>query len=43
MTILEPDMRIKLSGDLARKPIGYVMRGGFSQARGSGIGTGVID
>ena len=43
MSILDPDLRIKIQGDLARKPIGFVMRGGFSQARGQGMGLGVID
>ena len=43
MTILEPDLRIKVSGNLARKPIGFVMRGGFSQARGTGMGLGLVD
>jgi len=42
MSILQDDLQIKLKGDVARKPIGYVMRGGFSQARGHGMAFGVI-
>ena len=42
--ILEADFKIKLddSKPLARKPIGFVSRGGFSQARGHGMAFGVI-
>jgi len=42
--ILESDLKIKLdiSKPLARKVIGFVNRGGFSQARGHGMAFGVI-
>ena len=45
LEILEDDLRVKLphaASQLSRQPIGFVMRGGFSQARGQGMGFGVI-
>ena len=44
MSILEDDFRVKLdeTKPLARQPIGFVVRGGFSQARGQGMAFGVI-
>ena len=42
MSILEEDFKIKIDKPLARKPIGFVMRGGFSQARGKGMAFGMI-
>ena len=44
LSILENDFRIKMdeSKPLARQPIGFVARGGFSQARGQGMAFGVI-
>lgn len=43
MSLLEDNFNIKLEGQLVRKPIGFVMRGGFSQARGKGMAFGVIN
>ena len=43
MRILNDDLSIQVDKDkLRRKPIGFVTRGDFSQARGHGMGIGVI-
>ena len=44
MSLLQDDLKIKFDDKrpLARKPIGFVIRGGFSQARGHGMAFGMV-
>ena len=43
MKILNDDFSIKVNiNDLKRRPIGFVTRGDYSQARSHGMGIGVI-
>lgn len=42
LKILNADLSLKLKDKTLREPIGYIMRGDFSQARGHGMGLGVI-
>ena len=42
LRILNFDLSIKLDKKTLRKPVGYIMRGDFSQARGHGMGLGII-
>ncbi len=42
LKILNSDLSIKLQTKTLREPIGFISRGDFSQARGHGMGIGLI-
>ena len=42
LKILNSDLSIKLDAKTLREPIGFITRGDFSQARGHGMGIGLI-
>lgn len=42
LSILNPDLTLKLDKPPMRTPVGFITRGDYSQARGHGMGLGVI-
>jgi len=42
LSILNPDLTLKLDKPPKRTPVGFITRGDYSQARGHGMGLGVI-